>query len=55
MRVRAAPVVVGGGWRGDAVMFGPQLGAVLADLALGQDIPLPRGRFALQRPSLAAF
>jgi sarcosine oxidase len=52
---RAGPLVVGGGCSGHAFKFGPLLGEFLADLALGQDIPVPRERFALQRPSLAAL
>ena len=52
---RAGPLVVGGGCSGHAFKFGPLLGEFLADLALGQDIPVPRERLALQRPSLAAF
>src|SRR5205814_6525370 len=51
---RAGPLVVGGGCSGHAFKFGPLLGEFLADLALGQDIPVPRERFALRRPSLAA-
>jgi sarcosine oxidase len=50
----AGPLVVGGGCSGHAFKFGPLLGEYLADLALGQDIPVPRERFALRRPSLAA-
>ena len=49
---RAGPLVVGGGCSGHAFKFGPLLGEYLADLALGQDIPVPRDRFALHRPSL---
>ena len=49
---REGPVVVGGGGSGHAFKFGPLLGEKLADLALGQDIPVPRERFALRRPSL---
>jgi len=52
---RAGPLVVGGGCSGHAFKFGPLLGEFLADLALGKDIPVPRERFALQRPSLAAL
>ena len=51
---RTGPLVVGGGCSGHAFKFGPLLGEFLAALALGQDIPVPRERFALQRPSLAA-
>ena len=50
----AGPLVVGGGCSGHAFKFGPLLGEYLADLVLGQDIPVPRERFALRRPSLAA-
>ena len=49
---RAGPLVVGGGCSGHAFKFGPLLGEFLADLALGRDIPVPRERFALRRPSL---
>ena len=52
---RAGPLVVGGGCSGHAFKFGPLLGQFLAGLALGQDIPVPRERFALRRPSLAAL
>jgi monomeric sarcosine oxidase len=51
---RAGPLVVGGGCSGHAFKFGPLLGEFLAGLALGQDIPVPRERFALRRPFLAA-
>jgi len=51
---RAGPLVVGGGCSGHAFKFGPLLGEFLAGLALGEDIPVPRERFALLRPSLAA-
>jgi sarcosine oxidase len=51
---RAGPLIVGGGGSGHAFKFGPLLGEFLADLALGLDIPVPRERFALRRPSLAA-
>jgi sarcosine oxidase len=50
---RTGPVVVGGGCSGHAFKFGPLLGEFLADLAMGRDIPVPRERFALRRPSLA--
>jgi sarcosine oxidase len=50
----AGPLVVGGGCSGHAFKFGPLLGEFLADLALGRDIPVPRERFALRRPALAA-
>jgi sarcosine oxidase len=51
---REGPLVVGGGCSGHAFKFGPLLGEYLADLALGEDIPVLRERFALHRPSLAA-
>jgi monomeric sarcosine oxidase len=51
---RDGPLVVGGGCSGHAFKFGPLLGEYLARLALGEDIPVPRERFALRRPSLAA-
>jgi sarcosine oxidase len=50
---REGPVVVGGGCSGHAFKFGPLLGEILADLALGTETPVPRGRFALARPALA--
>jgi sarcosine oxidase len=46
---REGPVVVGGGGSGHAFKFGPLLGEMLADLALGQDTRLPRLRFSLLR------
>jgi len=49
---RAGPLIVGGGCSGHAFKFGPLLGDFLAALALGQDIPVSRERFALRRPSL---
>jgi sarcosine oxidase len=51
---RAGPLVVGGGCSGHAFKFGPLLGDMLADLAAGTEPSLPRGRFALSRPALAA-
>jgi sarcosine oxidase len=50
---REGPVVVGGGGAGHAFKFGPLLGEMLADLALGQDTRIPRERFALSRPALS--
>jgi len=46
---RAGPVVVGGGGSGHAFKFGPLLGEILADLALGKDPAIPRDRFSLSR------
>jgi sarcosine oxidase len=51
---REGPVVVGGGGSGHAFKFGPLLGEMLADLALGRPGRIPRGRFALRRPDLLA-
>lgn len=51
---REGPIVVGGGCSGHAFKFGPLLGELLADLALGTEPALPRERFALSRPALAA-
>jgi len=50
---RAGPLVVAGGCSGHAFKFGPLLGEFLADLAVGNDIPVPRERFSLRRPALA--
>jgi sarcosine oxidase len=50
---RDGPVVVGGGCSGHAFKFGPLLGEVLADLALGAEPPIARERFSLRRPALA--
>jgi sarcosine oxidase len=49
---REGPVVVGGGGSGHAFKFGPLLGEMLADLALGRPTRVPRDRFALTRPAL---
>jgi sarcosine oxidase len=49
---REGPVVVGGGGSGHAFKFGPLLGEMLADLALGRPSRIPRDRFALARPTL---
>jgi len=51
---REGPVVIGGGCSGHAFKFGPLLGEVLADLAGGADAGIPRARFSLSRPTLAA-
>ncbi|HEX5290660.1 MAG TPA: FAD-dependent oxidoreductase [Streptosporangiaceae bacterium] len=50
---REGPVVVGGGCSGHAFKFGPLLGEMLADLALGAETSVPRERFALSRAALA--
>jgi sarcosine oxidase len=50
---REGPVVVAGGCSGHAFKFGPLLGEMLADLALGAEPALPRERFALHRPAIA--
>jgi sarcosine oxidase len=49
---REGPIVVGGGGSGHAFKFGPLLGEMLADLALGRPTRVPRDRFALARPAL---
>jgi sarcosine oxidase len=46
---RVGPVVVGGGCSGHAFKFGPLLGEMLADLAMGQEPRVPRDRFLLSR------
>jgi monomeric sarcosine oxidase len=48
---RDGPVVVGGGCSGHAFKFGPLLGEMLADLALGAEPAIARERFALRRPA----
>jgi monomeric sarcosine oxidase len=50
---REGPLVVGGGCSGHAFKFGPLLGDMLADLALGKDTAMGRGRFSLSRAALA--
>jgi len=50
---REGTLVIGGGCSGHAFKFGPLLGEVLADLALGQDTCIPRARFSLSRRALA--
>jgi sarcosine oxidase len=49
---RDGPVVVGGGCSGHAFKFGPLLGEMLADLALGAEPVIARERFCLRRPAL---
>jgi sarcosine oxidase len=49
---REGPVVVGAGCSGHAFKFGPLLGEMLADLALGKDTGIGRERFSLSRPAL---
>jgi sarcosine oxidase len=50
---RVGPVVIGAACSGHAFKFAPLLGEVLADLALGGEPDIPRGRFSLARPALA--
>jgi sarcosine oxidase len=50
---REGPVVAGAGCSGHAFKFGPLLGQMLADLALGKDTGIGRQRFSLARPALA--
>jgi sarcosine oxidase len=49
---REGPIVVGGGGSGHAFKFGPLLGEILADLALGRQTTVPRDRFSLSRAAL---
>lgn len=46
---RSGDIVVGGGGSGHAFKFGPLIGEILADLALGQPPAVPLGRFSLTR------
>jgi sarcosine oxidase len=46
---RSGDVVVGGGGSGHAFKFGPLIGEILADLALGQPPAVPLARFSLTR------
>jgi sarcosine oxidase len=50
---RQGPVVVGGGCSGHAFKFGPLLGEMLAGLALGEEVAIPRERWSLSRQALA--
>jgi sarcosine oxidase len=50
---RVGPIVVGGGCSGHAFKFGPLLGEILADLAVGAEPAIARQRFSLRRPALA--
>jgi sarcosine oxidase len=50
---REGPVVVGAGCSGHAFKFGPLLGEMMADLALGRDTGAGTTRFSLARPALA--
>jgi sarcosine oxidase len=51
---REGPVVVSAGCSGHAFKFAPLIGEMLAALALGEEPGVPRERFALSRPALAA-
>lgn len=46
---RSGDIVAGGGGSGHAFKFGPLIGEILADLALGQPPPVPLARFSLAR------
>lgn len=46
---RSGDIVVGGGGSGHAFKFGPLIGEILADLALGQPPAVPLARFSLNR------
>jgi sarcosine oxidase len=49
---RIGNVVVGAGFSGHGFKFGPLIGDVLADLAMGEDPRLPPGRFSIERAAL---
>jgi sarcosine oxidase len=51
---RVGNVVVGAGFSGHGFKFGPIIGETLAALALGREAPIPRERFSILRPALAA-
>src|SRR5215813_3144328 len=51
---REGRLVVAAGCSGHAFKFGPLLGEMLADLALGRDTGSGNTRFSLSRPALAA-
>jgi sarcosine oxidase len=46
---RSGDIVVGGGGSGHAFKFGPLIGEILADLAMGQPPAVPLDRFSLTR------
>ena len=50
---RVGPVVIGSACSGHGFKFGPLVGEILADLAMGLDPRLPGGRFSSRRPALA--
>lgn len=49
---RVGPIVVGSACSGHGFKFGPLLGEILADLALGRDPRIPAERFSIRRPGL---
>jgi sarcosine oxidase len=51
---RVNDVVVGAGFSGHGFKFGPLIGDVLADLAMGEDPKLPADRFSIGRAALRA-
>jgi sarcosine oxidase len=51
---RVGPVVVGTACSGHGFKFGPLIGEILADLAMGRDPQVPAGRFSLGRVGLAS-
>lgn len=50
---RVGRVVIGSACSGHGFKFGPLLGEILADLALGRDPRIPEARFSSRRPALA--
>ncbi len=51
---RVGPVVIGSPCSGHGFKFTPLIGRILADLATGDQPPVPLGRFGRDRPSLGA-
>jgi sarcosine oxidase len=49
---RVGPVVIGSPCSGHGFKFGPLIGELLADMAMGIDPELPGRRFAIDRPAL---
>jgi sarcosine oxidase len=49
---RVGDVVIGAGFSGHGFKFGPLVGEILADLAMGLDPEIPAERFAASRPAM---